>query len=493
MKKFYILTMAAIMCGSTVTAQISAKRFSAQKVKTAPISRTVSSDKAVLAKKLLQKANVSQNGQYWLASTEEAYIFDGMDWFLDGTYKMDFNEKGEVTKETVTYADGTVDATEFTLNENGMTVDETAYSIDGDVKNYSERTSSKYDDIVKDFKVEQMMYLWNGESWVDNAGSWKRPVVRNADGNVTNFNISVPFQGNWDETERTEITYDPQTKKATTYKYTTLGYDGLTETWNTEYDVRDIEWKNTNGQILTEWNALLLGENRISKAVQYYNGKPDGYTLVTYPVDGKEDFEVRETLNDGQTVGIRHILKTTDDFGSNEEIIEEYYLDGDFSTLDVQSKLITKFNEKGNLLLSEEYITEEGKTTQMAGERYTYTYDEQGRCTQTLIEMFNSEPEVMAYEQFLKVIFSDFKSFGSVNELAIQNAQLVCSASNNSLKLFMPGMTAYEIYNLTGTLVLAANADADNQVVDLSALAADAYIVKAAGENGVASAKFVNR
>lgn len=106
MKKFYILTMAAIMCGSTVTAQISAKRFSAQKVKTAPISRTVSSDKAVLAKKLLQKANVSQNGQYWLASTEEAYIFDGMDWFLDGTYKMDFNEKGEVTKETVTYADG---------------------------------------------------------------------------------------------------------------------------------------------------------------------------------------------------------------------------------------------------------------------------------------------------------------------------------------------------------------------------------------------------
>lgn len=238
---------------------------------------------------------------------------------------------------------------------------------------------------------------------------------------------------------------------------------------------------------------MLLGEKRISKAVQYYNGKPDGYTLVTYPVDGKEDFEVRETLNDGQTVGIRHILKTTDDFGSNEEIIEEYYLDGDFSTLDVQSKLITKFNEKGNLLLSEEYITEEGKTTQMAGERYTYTYDEQGRCTQTLIEMFNSEPEVMAYEQFLKVIFSDFKSFGSVNELAIQNAQLVCSASNNSLKLFMPGMTAYEIYNLTGTLVLAANADADNQVVDLSALAAGAYIVKAAGENGVASAKFVNR
>lgn len=76
MKKFYILTMAAIMCGSTATAQISAQRFSAQKVKTAPISRTVSSDKAVLAKKLLKKAKAPQNDQFWLATTEEAYIFD---------------------------------------------------------------------------------------------------------------------------------------------------------------------------------------------------------------------------------------------------------------------------------------------------------------------------------------------------------------------------------------------------------------------------------
>ena len=493
MKKFYILTMAAIMCGSTATAQNSAQRFSAQKVKTAPISRTVSSDKAVLAKKLLKKNKASQNDQFWLATTEEAYIFDGMDWFLDGTYKLTFNEKGKTTNETVTYADGSVDGTDYTLDANGMVIDEVSYSLDGDLKNNNERTSSKFDNVVKDFKVEQLMFLWDGENWQNNAGSWKRPVVRNSDGNVTNFNVSVPFQGTWDETERTEITYNPETKKAITYKFSTLEYSGVSQSWTTKYDVRDIEWENTNGQILTEWNALLLGENRIRKAVQYYNGKPDGYTLVTYPVPGKEDFEVHETLNDGQTIGIKHILKTTDNFGSNEEIIEEYYLDGDFSTLDVQNKLVTKFNEQGDLLLSEEFLTEEGETRQMAGERYTYTYDEQGRCTQTMIEMYNSDPEVMAYEQFMKIIFSDFQSFSSVDNLAAQNAGLTCSASGNTLKLFMPGMTAYEIYNLTGTLVLAANADADNQIVDLSALATGAYIVKAVGESGVASAKFVNR
>ncbi len=60
-------------------------------------------------------------------------------------------------------------------------------------------------------------------------------------------------------------------------------------------EARNIQWENTDGQIVREFSELLIGANRVSRAEMYFEGKSDGYRIVTYPTPGKPDFVAIET------------------------------------------------------------------------------------------------------------------------------------------------------------------------------------------------------
>lgn len=497
MKKLYLLALVAMTCGSQAVAQSNTKRQQSAKPKLISEKIMLSSDKNLTARQAIERLNAAEKSQeIWRAGREEAFVFIEGEWLPESTYDFQYNPAGFLTQEKLTDMDGFVSVTDYTLDANNQATEKVSYDMEGEEKLYTEKKVSKYDTKVIDFTTEVMSYTWQDTDWAESYDSFKRPVTRNADGNVTNFTVLSPDMsdgGTFKEIEKTDITYNETTKQADTFKFSSLQYDGTSLAWSLEWDIRDIEWENTDGQIVNTWEELILGNNRIKKVAVYYDGNLDGYTIAKYPVSGKQDFQVDETDNDGN-VYVKHNLTTTDDYGSYREEYLYYFYDDDLTTLDASEYAIVKFNEKGDLLSAEQFMEEAGETIQMAGERYTYTYDATtGLATETLIEMYNSDETVLAYEPFLKIIRSNFIDAAGVGEITGTAAALSCSVSGNELRMFMPGMTGYAIYSVSGAMAEAGNAGNDNTNVNISSLAPGVYIVKAVGTNGAASKKFIKR
>lgn len=234
---------------------------------------------------------------------EEAFVFIEGEWLPESTYDFQYNPAGFLTQEKLTDMEGFVSVTDYTLDANNQVIEKVSYDMEGEEKLYTEKKVSKYDTKVIDFTTEVMSYTWQDTDWAESYDSFKRPVTRNADGNVTNFTVLSPDMsdgGTFKEIEKTDITYNETTKQADTFKFSSLQYDGTSLAWSLEWDIRDIEWENTDGQIVNTWEELILGNNRIKKVAVYYNGNLDGYTIAKYPVPGKPDYQVDETDNDGR-------------------------------------------------------------------------------------------------------------------------------------------------------------------------------------------------
>lgn len=69
----------------------------------------------------------------------------------------------------------------------------------------SEKRDQVFDPIVEDLVIEKNRYEWNGSDWGETGDAYKRTITRNADNNVTSAVISVPYNGQYEDTNVLQI------------------------------------------------------------------------------------------------------------------------------------------------------------------------------------------------------------------------------------------------------------------------------------------------
>lgn len=178
------------------------------------------------------------------------------------------------------------------------------------------KTSSKgraYDERTG-IVIENLEYSYvDGVEYPGNC--YRRTITRNEDGNVTNVELAVLFNGEFDPTRRMEVTYDEATGKATEIINLELTYNGVNYTWINGPRYTGLEWFKTDGQIVSS-EDLFRGENLISKG-HYVNdnaGKP------------YHDYDIEVTYGDNGVDYVsewKGLFQGIDDTGVRREYIEE--------------------------------------------------------------------------------------------------------------------------------------------------------------------------
>lgn len=201
------------------------------------------------------------------ASKVQTYGWDGNSWVEDVIYDYTFDAAGNVTVELSQDAEGDFLRTVREYDDNGkVTFEETKTSPDGiDYSNYS-KAEMEYDPILTDVITRKDQLAWIAGDWRP-GDCYKRIIDRDEKGNITEVVIAVLFNGIYDPTQRTTVTYGAD-GKATEISMSVLNYDyGKGEYfWEQGPRFTDIVWDRTDGQI-HDIEDIFIGENRIKSGV----------------------------------------------------------------------------------------------------------------------------------------------------------------------------------------------------------------------------------
>ncbi len=415
-KKITLFAAAALLAVAPAVAQRQAKKAS--------FVRPVSFTKQVKEASPREKANfarsamkrVQKNAALWLPATEQTYEYMDGEWWDGSTYSYTYDKAGNAL-ETVENYEGSLYRTTKTYDANGNALTSIS-EVDEDGSGYirDSRTDKTYDPVVTDLVTANTVYVWDDveADWVVGGGNiWKRDVKRNSAGNVTDVNILTYFQGEYSESERTTLTYGAD-GKADTYSYAQLStdWDPATESiiyvWGTPTVYKNIEWENTDGQIVHEFSALVLGNNRVRKADVYEGEELMGTFEATYEA-GTTNFSYVVNSVDGMET-TTHTYTVTDKNGSYTEEITETF---EGEVMGVEG-LVVKYDDHGNITLEESYLDMEGEREIMGATRYVYTYGgPHGEVTEMLIEEYDFD--LMDYAPMMKIVSSDFVNVAEEN------------------------------------------------------------------------------
>ncbi|MDE6497564.1 MAG: hypothetical protein K2L21_02765 [Muribaculaceae bacterium] len=380
--------------------------------------------KAEKSKKL--KALAAEAAAKWCSQTQKAYGWNGEDWELEETYTKEYNQEGLTIVNQVEDYDGYINREENTWNENGMLATRfttVAESADEPFKNYS-KLSRTYDEKVPSFIVSNQQYIWNGEDWSE-SNFYSQNVTRDDAGNVISMERAVFYQGALDPTYRLTVTYGAD-GKATTIKDCSLDYDydSGEYVWVDGSLISDIEWENTDGQILSVEN-LFTGANRIKSAVitNVEFDEVQNYT-AEYATDGS--YTLTMTMHDDYwDEDVKSVLYYTplDENGSYKTVVvNTYYEDGDTEPYMSETTTETGKYDAYGLILLEEMTYGDGTYEEVEDLTVgTVEYDtENGYPLTWTVQVYDPDEDEM-YNQ-LRAEYSDYINAGVADAIVDADA-----------------------------------------------------------------------
>lgn len=499
MKKFTLVLITCLFCSAIAFAQ--KKTTAPQRLK---YSLHFGKSKARAQVKPTKGKNMrilAESNTRWEPTHEKEYFYMDGAWEAGGDYYYTYDGKGNVLSFTYSDEEGKVRTT-YTYNENNKVVrqlEETAEPDGEFVK--SSLNEKEYDPQVPSLVVRNDNYYWDevAQDWVPSFNCYKREVVRDADGNVTQVDVLLFYEGAYENNQRITVTYADG--KATTYRQEAVEdfeADG-TPVWSEYVYLTDIEWENTDGQIVWDWDVLFEGDNRIKlanvmdgdivigtiKAV-YTAGKPDYVLEIHYPADEMNTAELN-----------RVTMRQKDENGSysyESALYSDDNEDGKFAEEELYDCLtvIEYFNDHGSQVLYEEFMLgEDGKMQQSGGTRTTYTYgEEHGERTGMVVEEWEEEydedgmPIGGGYVPYFRIVADEHTEITAIRPIGgAGTAELQHRVDGSTLAFSMAGMRSYTLYNLQGVPVVQGRADGE-AAINLNHCPAGAYILKAEGAQG---------
>jgi len=300
----------------------------------------------------------------WKPTTQKVYGWENDEWLLGETYETEYTSTGLISVDNITDSEGGVLRQIYEYNENGMMTSKlSSVSEDGETFENSERLERKYDERLTSVITENKEWMWTGTEWGLFGNCYQRIITRNADGNITSCVIATLYMGNFDPSQRIDITYGND-GKASRIEESQLAYNESGQfVWETTTICKDIVWDRTDGQIITTEN-LFMGANRIASAVFVDgDGEESNITATYFPDSEKYELHLTIKSEDGDIAGMQ--TYTPAENGGYTVVSRTDYMElGDV----IGSEIYTEkesYDEYGNLLLYEVIFSDGSEYTEI--------------------------------------------------------------------------------------------------------------------------------
>lgn len=312
----------------------------------------------------------ADNDAIWRAASQTAYAWDGRKWQLDDKYTMKYDNAGRVTEE-LSENFGTYYRTTYSYDDRGMeTMEMVEMSEDGVTFEYSSKKEREYDPIIPSLIVKNRDYQWIDGKWEMTGNNYNRTVTRNSDGNVTNVEIAVLFQGEFDPTIRIEVAYGDD-GKATSIKESLLTYDGKSYSWVPGISITGITWEETDGQIV-EAEVYASGANRM-KSLDMTEEEDTFHAEITY--DGNNYTTTVTGTAEGADMQGVSTYEQLDEYGGFRQISDAYYTyEGEGTYHEVETYTL-RYDSYGNMLESKDVVSYDGEEEIFEDLEGTVEYD----------------------------------------------------------------------------------------------------------------------
>ncbi len=420
MKRFTLIALATLLAGAG-TAE--AQQLRVKRIHTAPVSAAAGITSGKFALKAMAKAPKRSEGEVeYLPKTQIEYTYVNSRWVKSGTYTFTYNELGLPT--TIDYDDGeSLLRTERTYTaDNQLATETTSVSEDnGATFTPSEKKEQTYDPILPQLTLTKDKYIWLNDAWQPNYDSFHRTVVRNADNNVASLSLAVPYMGNFEETLRITNTFNAATKQAETFQLDELQED---DTWGRTQLLRNLEWKETNGQLVDQYDLWMNYGNKLQSGTIADSDPTTGeiidFGFITIDYYGDHNNYV-ETI-DYTDVLSRSVtsVETTDNYGSYDYIYRYYEDTNDDHQLDSTemtgySRETVTYDAHSNVTLDEQYEldSDTGEEELIAAIRYDYTYDAAHGDKEKELKMSEYDYDKKRFTPTMKISTTEYVAIAS--------------------------------------------------------------------------------
>ncbi len=401
----FILMSASLMVSVPATATFHGVLKKAQNVighslKKAPARKSFSEIKEMMQ-------HTPEENKLFRARAEKVFAWDGGDWELEESYSKEYDDAGRLVTEIMVDYEGFYHRTSYTYNADGMMTSELVeVSEDGETYVNSEKTEREYDPIVTDVIIKNRPYQWIDGEWQPSGNNYNRNITRNADGNVTEVEIAVWFDGKYDPTERMEITYGDDAK-ASTIKQSVLTYDGMSYMWEDAMTISNIVWDRTDGQIV-DIEGLGIGANRI-KTCDQSDGEDDVH--VEFDYNGNDFTAIMTGTIDGEVLEGSSVYEQLDDYGSYRQTDSYKYTPEGMEPYTEVDKYTLRYDAYGNMLESKGVAIYDGFEEIYEDVTGTVEYDETYGYPLTYVVSegyYDYDTNEYVRENMLKVEFADY-------------------------------------------------------------------------------------
>lgn len=387
-------------------------------------------------------------------SKQEVFYYERNKWYKDADYLYKYDSKGNIVEEKeVIEAESAYTLITYEYNSNNKAILAVTSSSENDL-DYVEMKKEihAYDPEVIDFETLMEVYNQENDEWLLTVGQ-RHDVERNTDGNVVKMTRSVylPTEDKYDPILTMSLEYG-EDGKASKISSDVLEFDGEKYFWRHAYDMTDIEWENTDGQIVRNVSDYMTmyfeGKNRIKSARMVEDGfgfgiKADyesngNYIAVLNADDGQESvFKLTATDENGsfhwENTGTDFIEVLDITYDANGNVISEMQ---EYSELD----------EEGTVVTSEKF-----------GQKYDYTYNDLGMPGELIISEYDMDNE--KFVPVMRVVSSDYTDVST----GIEDVEIDFESD-------------YEVYNLSGHRVMTSRGE-----TELMQLPKGVYVVRQNG------------
>ncbi len=392
-------------------------------LKAAQAKRTAATRLATLAR----AENLNKHTYKPQHQIEYALNDDTQEWEKSAEYTNTYDADGRITMQLMD--DGaTITRTEYTYDKNSnITVMQSSVSEDGGLTfTPNEKRDQTYDEFVPNLVIEKTRYEWNNDAWQTTGDAYKRTIQRDADNNVTSVIISVPYDGKYDDTKRITNTFNPNSKKADTFKYEELDYndDYTALEWGVTQQLKNMIWHKTNGQLVSEYGDWINYGNELEEASVYFNEDGQEYLGGQIAVKYDDNGGFNETIDYSVLYPAMDVtsLTYTDDNGSYVYETEFYEADEDAEgvtedDLQEHSKSVAEYDDHGNLVLeSNSDLNEDGTDLEITdGTKYDYTYDNTTDAEkEVVVSMFDYDSK--EYLPFMKIVTDAYTDITGIQQ-----------------------------------------------------------------------------
>lgn len=429
MRKFTLLALSALLaCASEATAQTAKPQNKLFDILTKGLK--VKHDKSSARQMTVRKANAAVGNSFWKATHEKEYMYneDDATWEAVADYYLTYDQRGNILVDLMDEGEGMQTRRVSTYNENNKATSQIDEDMQDDgtfmttTKRYFE-----YDSILTDVITKREAYDYDSdtETWYQSGNNYTRTITRDANGNITNEQIAVLYQGIYDPTQRITITY--KDGKADTYKQEqlTLAEDGSSFVWETSIILKDIVWDKTNGQIVGDVSDLYEGDNAIKSATVCSEDDGEVFTVAYLTITRSDNGSYLCTMSMPAELYQLMVQKTYSDINGSYtyEALEAQDINGDGRILDEElisgARVVEQYDAQGNETLYEEYeLNEETSVMELMGStKNDYQYDEQCGAMSEMIT-YEYDTEAAEFVPMMKVVCDEFKDVANTDGIS---------------------------------------------------------------------------